>query len=250
MTLDFLVARPIAHRGFHDIEAGRVENTLGAARAAVERNFAIEIDVQRTADGEAVVFHDATLDRLTTATGRLDGKTLAEIQQARFKACDERIPTLRQLLDTIAGRVPLVIEIKSEFPNPPDPRLTQRVVDVLRDYRGPVACMSFDPEVVDALRRLAPDLPRGIVADDARDPHHYRGISGLGRFSLRHLLHVPRTRPHFVSYSIKHLPAPGPSLMRSFGKPLICWTVRTAEDRAKAARLTDQITFEGFDPDA
>jgi glycerophosphoryl diester phosphodiesterase len=251
MDLAFLTGRPIAHRGYHEIGAGRVENTLSAFAAAVDRNFAIECDVQRTADGEAVVFHDFTLDRLTTGIGRVDALPLAAVQTVAFKAAaDERIPTLRQMLDAVAGRVPIVVEVKSEFGRPSDLRLVTRTVEVLRGYGGPVAVMSFDPEIVAALARLAPDLPRGIVADDASDPHHYGALGPLQRFALRHILHAPRTRPHFVSYSIRHLPAPGPTLLRRmFGLPLICWTVRTAEQRAKAARETDQITFEGFDAD-
>ncbi|MEJ1158782.1 glycerophosphodiester phosphodiesterase family protein [Prosthecomicrobium sp. N25] len=251
MDLAFLTRRPIAHRGYHDIGAGRVENTLSAFRAAIDRDFAIECDLQLTADGEAVVFHDFTLDRLTTGSGRVDALPLAAVQAVAFKAApDERIPTLRQMLDLVAGRVPLVIEIKSEFRRPADLRLVARAVEVLKGYAGPFACMSFDPEMVAALGRLAPGFVRGIVADDATDPDHYGDLGALERFALRHILHAPRTRPHFVSYAIRHLPAPGPTLLRKvFGRPLICWTVRTAEQRAKAARETDQITFEGFDAD-
>lgn len=251
MDLGFLVRRPVAHRGFHDIAAGRVENTPTAVRAAVERGFSIEIDVQLTGDGEAVVFHDFTLDRLTTGTGRLDRKSLAEIQGAPFRAADDRIPTLAELLDVVAGRSTLVVEIKSEFGRPADLRLVRRTVEVLKGYRGPVACMSFDPEVVVELGRLAPDMARGIVADDARDPDHYGRLGGVARFSLRHLLHIPRTRPHFVAYWVKRLPAPGPVAARKLlGKPLLTWTVRTPEERAVAAAHADQMIFEGFDPEA
>lgn len=251
MDLGFLVARPVAHRGFHDIKAGRIENTLTAVRAAVERRFSIEIDVQLTRDGEAVVFHDFTLDRLTSGTGRLDRKTLVEIKAAPFRACDDRIPTLAEFLETVAGRVAVVIEIKSEFGRPADLRLARRTVEVLKTYRGPHACMSFDPEMVVELGRLAPDMVRGIVADDARDADHYGALGPLARASLRHLLHIPRTRPHFIAYGVKHLPAPGPRLTRTIlGKPLLTWTVRTPEDRAIAAKYADQMIFEGFDPEA
>ena len=103
MDLGFLVRRPVAHRGYHDIKAGRVENTLTAVRAAVARDFSIEVDVQLTGDGEAVVFHDFTLDRLTTGQGRLDRKTLAEIQGAPFRVSDDRVPTLAELLEEQDG---------------------------------------------------------------------------------------------------------------------------------------------------
>lgn len=252
MDLAFLTRRPIAHRGYHDIGAGRVENTLSAVRAAVDRGFAIEVDVQATADGEAVVFHDFTLDRLTTGTGRVDARSVAELKAVAFKAApDERIPTLGELLGTVAGRVPLVVEIKSEFERPKSLTLTERTAALLSAYHGPVAAMSFDPEIVAALRRLAPGVPRGIVADDATDAHHYGRLGALDRLSLRHLLHALRTRPDFVSYAVKHLPAPGPSFLgKIFGVPLICWTVRSREDWARARAAGAQITFEGFDPDA
>jgi glycerophosphoryl diester phosphodiesterase len=246
-----LVRRPVAHRGYHDASAGRIENTLGAIRAAVERGFAIEVDLQLSRDGEAMVFHDETLDRLTTETGRLDARTAAELKDIRFKATDDRIPTLQDLLDAVQGRSTLVIEIKSEYPRVPDDRLARRTAEVLKAYRGPVACMSFDPNVLIALQRAAPDLMRGIVADDARDPVHYPGVSKLGRASLRHLLHIPRTRPHFVAYWVKRLPSLGPTFTRKVLKlPLLTWTVRTPEDRAVAAREADQMIFEGFDPEA
>ncbi|KPL51069.1 glycerophosphodiester phosphodiesterase [Prosthecomicrobium hirschii] len=251
MDLGFLVRRPVAHRGYHDIKAGRVENTLTAVRAAVARDFAIEVDVQLTGDGEAVVFHDFTLDRLTTGQGRLDRKTLAEIQGAPFRVSDDRVPTLAELLDTVAGRVGLIIEIKSDFARPADLRLVRRTVAGLKGYRGPVAVKSFDPDMVAEVGRLAPDLPRGIVADDARDPDHYGRLGAAARFSLRHLLHMPRTKPHFISYGVKYLPAPGPAFARKvMGKPVITWTVRTEADRAVASAYADQIVFEGFDPDA
>jgi len=241
----FLTERPIAHRGFHDAAAGRIENTLSAAAAAMARDFAIECDLQLTRDGEAVVFHDDTLDRLTDATGPLHGKTLAEVRAAAITGTDDPIPTLAELLDLVAGRVPLVIELKRQEKG--DPALERRTAALLEAYTGPVAVMSFDPRSVQAMRSLAPALPRGMVADRFDDPGE-ASLSWGRRMALRHLLHAPSVRPDFIAYGIKALPANAPLLLRHLGLPLLAWTVRTPEDRALASRYADQIIFEGFDP--
>lgn len=244
---DWLTARPIAHRGFHDRAAGRVENTLPAAEAAVAHNFAIECDLQPTADGRVVVFHDRVLDRLTEATGPLVTRSLAELKAIRLRDTEARIPTLEELLDAVDGRVPLIIEFKSHWDG--DRRLEQAVAPILANYSGPVAVMSFDPASMAAMRRLAPTLPRGLIADHF-DPGSEGDGSPLKRFALRHLLAAATVWPSFVSYGIKALPANAPLTLRHFGMPLITWTVRTPADREKARQFVDQITFEGFDPDA
>jgi len=121
---DWLVARPIAHRGLHDAGAGLIENTLAAADAAIAAGFAIECDVQDTADGEAVVFHDFTLDRLTSQKGPVRERKAADLAGTAIRGAAEGIPTLAAFLGRIAGATPLVVEIKSRFDN--DPRLTHR----------------------------------------------------------------------------------------------------------------------------
>ena len=244
---DWLTARPVAHRGFHDAAAGRIENTLSAAEAAIDRGFAIECDLQLTADENAVVFHDDTLDRLTDGSGRVDGKSLAEAKAARLNGTDDRIPTLAELLETVAGRVPLLVELKSHWNG--DRRLERTVARTLAAYQGPLAVMSFDPASMRAMAGLAPALPRGLVADRFTDPE-YDGLSAGRRFALRHLLEVARLGAQFVAYDVKALPASAPLFLRHLGWPLLTWTVRTAADRATAARYADQMIFEGFDPEA
>ena len=245
---DWLTARPIAHRGLHDRSRGIVENTLSAARAAVARNFAIECAVLLSADEVPVVFHDDTLDRLTEASGPLAARTLAELKAIPLRDTEDRIPTLVELLDTTGGRVPLVVELKSTWQG--DRRLEEKVAPIVAAYRGPLAVMSFDPDSMLAMRRLVPTVPRGLTADHF-GPHDEGGNrSGLARFALRHLFATATVRPSFISYGIDALPAPAPLLLRRLGMPLITWTIRTPADLAKARRYVDQITFEGFDPDA
>ena len=243
--LGWLTARPIAHRGYHDRSAGRIENTLPAAEAAIARDFAIECDLQLTADGRVVVFHDDTLDRLTEATGAVGARTLAELRAIRLHDSDAGIPTLEELLDVVDGRVPLVIELKSQWTG--DRRLEKAVAPILSDYSGPAAVMSFDPMSMVAMRRLAPALPRGMTADDFSQEWP---LPWPTRFALRHLLAAAIVWPHFVSFGIDALPANAPLMLRHIGVPLICWTIRDAAAWEKARAYTDQITFEGFDPDA
>ena len=248
MDLSWLTARPIAHRGRHDVALGIVENTLEAAGAAMVRGHSIECDVLLSADGEAMVFHDDRLDRLTTASGRVEERTAAELGALDLRGTSGRIPTLPALLDTIAGRVGLVIEIKSAFPRVPDERLVGRVAALLAGYRGPVATKSFDPEVVVAAHRLMPGIAHGIVADRMGDRAACLRFSAPERFALAHLLHAPRSRPDFVSWSVDDLPALAPwAARRFFNLPVITWTVRSPEQADYARRHADQIVYEGFE---
>lgn len=250
MAPAWLTARPVAHRGLHDAAAGRLENTLPAATAAVARGFSIEVDLQLAADGEAVVFHDDSLDRLAAASGPVKARTAAELAAIPLKGTEARIPRLDELLAAVAGRVPLVLELKTDWSRDPHPPLVARVAAVLASYAGPAALMSFDPEIVAEIRRLVPERPRGIVADAARDPAEYPASSATERFVLRHLLHAPRTRPDFVAYDVDALPMPGPAILRRlFGRPLLTWTVRDARRLARGRAFADQVIFEGCDPD-
>ena len=244
----WLTARPIAHRGYHDAAAGRLENTLPAAEAAIARNFPIECDLQLTADGEAVVFHDDTLERLTEASGPLAARTLAEVRAVRFRNNDARIPTLEELLDLVDGRVGLVIELKSRFSG--DRRLEAAVAPVLAAYTGPAVVMSFDPASMTAMRRLAPTLPRGMLADRFRAAD-WPALSTGQRFAYATMAAAAAVLPSFAAYDVTALPASPPLALRHFfGLPLLTWTVRTPAERAIARQWADQMIFEGFDPEA
>ncbi|MBN9063691.1 MAG: glycerophosphodiester phosphodiesterase [Rhizobiales bacterium 65-9] len=245
-----LASRAIAHRGLHDRSAGVIENTLGAAKAAIAKGFAIECDVQWTADGEAVVFHDFTLDRLTAGAGRTADFTAAALAGVAMKDTDDRIPTLRALLDLIAGRVPLIVEIKSAFRG--DLRLASRTVEILRDYAGPVGIKSFDPAMTIEARRLsAGRIPCGVVAMLEYNYADYEGISQAEKHALANLLHFRESRPDFISWKVDDLPCAAPFLCRAaLGLPLMSWTVRTPEQRDRAAAHADQMVFEGFVPES
>jgi glycerophosphoryl diester phosphodiesterase len=244
---DWLTAQPVAHRGLHDISRGIVENMPGAVQAAIAGNFAIEVDIQLTADGEAMVHHDDALGRLTEGSGELIGKTAAELRAAKFKDTTEQMMSLGDLCAMVAGRVPLVIEVKSHFGG--DRKLVKRMAEVLSSYDGPAVGMSFDPDQVLAVREFLPTRPRGVVAQRTYADDHWAKLTQEQRDSMLYLRHGFQTQPHFVAFKVDHLPAPAPWIARNvFGCALLTWTVRTGEQRARAAQYADQMIFEGFVP--
>ncbi|MDN4988935.1 glycerophosphodiester phosphodiesterase [Bradyrhizobium sp. WYCCWR 13022] len=244
---DWLTARPVAHRGLHDISRGIVENMPGAVQAAIAGNFAIEVDIQLSADGEAMVHHDHALGRLTETTGPVVAKTAAELKAVTFKDTPERMMSLSDLCTMVAGRVPLVIEVKSHFDG--DRKLVKRMAEVLTSYQGQAVGMSFDPDQVLALRELLPNRPRGIVAQRSYEDEYWAHLTREQRDSMMYLRHGFRTQPHFVAFKVDHLPAPAPWIARNvFGCALLGWTVRTGEQRTRVGQYADQMIFEGFVP--
>jgi glycerophosphoryl diester phosphodiesterase len=244
---DWLTARPVAHRGLHDRARGIMENMPAAAEAAISGNFSIECDIQLTADGEAMVHHDDALGRLTVGSGALRNMTAAELRAVEFRDTDERMMSLSDLCALVNGRVPLVIEVKSHFDG--DRKLVKRMAEVLASYSGPAVGMSFDPDQVLALRETMPELPRGIVAERSYEEADWPEATPDQRRDMMHLRHAFRTRPHFVAYWIGELPSAALWIARNlFGLPLLTWTVRTPEQRDRAAQYADQMIFEGFLP--
>jgi glycerophosphoryl diester phosphodiesterase len=224
--LDWLIARPVAHRGLHDAQNGVIENTSAAFAAAIGGGYGIECDLQVSADGDAVVHHDEMLGRLTDGNGRLDALTAAELKRVPFKATADRMITLGELCDLVDGRAPLLIELKSRFAG--DRGLVGRAAKVLAGYGGPAALMSFDPAQIATLREIAPQVPRGLVA---------LLVQGL------------HARPQFIAYSVSDLPATLPTVARKVLRlPLLTWTVRSTDQRRTAERYADQMIFEGFRP--
>ena len=246
-SLHWLTARPIAHRGLHDKAKGVIENTASAAKAAIAANCAIECDVQLTADGEAVVFHDFTLDRLTSGKGPVAALSAAALAELAMRDTGDRIMVLGDWLSLIASRNVAVIEIKSDFSG--DMRLARRTAQVVKGYDGPLALKSFDPAVVEELRKVAPGVPRGIIAMNDYEHHDFVRLTPSQKHALANLLHFSQTRPDFLSWRVGDLPVAAPFLCRSqLGLPVMAWTVRTQEERAIADAHADQMVFEGFRP--
>ena len=240
---DWLVARPIAHRGLHT--KGIIENTESAFAAAIKGKYAIECDVQLTADGEAMVFHDDDLDRLSEAKGSVKALTAKELKRVKLKSTTDRMQTLGELLEQVDGRSSLVIELKSLWDD--NDALAKRALRVLESYGGPCCLMSFDPSLVACLRELSPHTVRGIVADRTTHPY-YNALPLAKRYAMRTFGHLAQTQPHFVSYNWRELPFEPVTEIRKLGHPVITWTVRSKEEAAQALRYCDQVTFEGYIP--
>ena len=242
-AVDFLTARPIAHRGLHDFSTGMVENTASAFAAAIAGGYAIECDLQLTRDGEAVVFHDDHVERLTEGRGMVKDHTAAEMKQLTMRNSTDKVQTLAELLTQVNGQVPLVIELKSLWDG--DARLAQRAIEELKSYSGPHCLMSFDPDAIAAVRRFAPHIIRGIVAERATDSY-YNSLPLPKQTELRTFSHLARTRPDFVSFFYEELPWAPITALRASGMPIITRTIRSPQQAVMAMRCSDQITFEGF----
>lgn len=243
--LDWLTSVPMAHRGLHDPEQGIIENSASAFGAAVEAGYGIECDIQVSADGEAMVFHDAKLDRLTESPGRLASRNASEIGTLRLGGSSDTIQTLGELLEQVGGRVPLLIEIKKTEQRPG--ALEERTRDLLASYSGPAAVMSFSPHSMGWFAANAPQIPRGQLSTTFK-----KGAASnrpwIQRFLARHLLVNRISRPNFIGYDINYLPTLATSFLRYRGMPILTWTVRTNINRDVAAKFADNIIFEGFRP--
>ncbi|HEY4849062.1 MAG TPA: glycerophosphodiester phosphodiesterase family protein [Methylocella sp.] len=245
---DWLTARPIAHRGLHSKKFGLVENTPAAAAAAIAKNYAIESDIQRTMDGEAVVFHDFTLDRLMRAEGRVDAFRADELGQLTYKDCDQRIVSLPDFLVCIDGRTPVIVEIKSRYEG--DMRLADRALAAVAAYAGPVCLKSFDPAVLVHLRGAGARCPLGLVAQARYDTgEEWAGLPRDRRASFADLRDFPLARPDFLSWNHSDLPHAVPMLCREgIGMSVITWTVASRAAGKRVRLWADQIIFEGFEP--
>lgn len=247
VDIDRLI-RPIAHRGLHDASRGLIENTLPAVEAAIARGYGVEIDVRPALGGEPVVFHDTALDRLTTATGPVGALSPGALRAIPLRGSDAHVPTLDELLSQVAGRTPILIEIKSDWSG--DGAFATRVAEIMRAHRGYTAAMSFDPAVMEAFAEAAPELPRGLVAERFDNAHYWNKLGAARRFTLRNLLSAAHVRPHFIAYDISALPALAPAFgRRMLGWKILTWTVRTEAERVRAARCADAMIFEGFLPE-
>ena len=226
-----LISRPFAHRGLHG--RGRIENSRAAFEAAIAAGRGIELDVQASGDGRAMVFHDAGLDRLTEARGSLAGRSAAELAAIRLRDSAETIPTLEEALALIGGRTGLLIEAKTAGRR--GDAVSRAVAGALAGYKGPVAVMSFNPEVGRWFARHQPETLRGLVVTERK--RRWRGW-------LARRLALWRSRPDFLAYDLRDLPSVFAAEQRSNGLPVLTWTCRSDADWARAGEHADQIIYE------
>jgi glycerophosphoryl diester phosphodiesterase len=245
------VALPLAHRGLHDIARGVPENTRAAVRAAVDAGYGIEIDVQPTADGQAVVFHDEDLHRLTGESGATAARTAADLSRLRVLGSEETIPTLPEILGIVGGRVPLLVEIKDQHGamGPVAGQLETAVAEALKTYAGPVAVMSFNPHSVAAMARLAPGIPRGLTTA-AYDEAGWEAVPAARRLRLRDIADYAAIGASFISHEAADLARPRVAELKADGAVVLCWTIRSPQAEARARTVAQNITFEGYRPAA
>lgn len=246
-----LFDRPIAHRGLHDRAAGIIENSAAAFERAIARGFAIECDLQLSRDGVPVIFHDDTLERLTGLAGPVGSLTADELCAAPLLGSADGATPLRldDFLSRIGGRTLVQVELKRQPTAAMRETLVLRTLEALAGYAGPVALESFDPHVLVLLRRHQFKGPLGIITKLYDDSDRSDGVRGWRRLVLRHLLHWPWTRFGFISCYREALGLPAIRLFHALGVPVTAWTVRSAAERRLAQPGSDQIVFEGFDPD-
>ena len=237
---------PIAHRALHDASKGIYENCRSAIIAAIQQGYAIEIDIQMSADGRAMVFHDDTLDRLTDKHGDVSDYTAAELSQIKVGSGQDVIEPLDDILRLVDGRVPLLIELKDQSRqlSQTDGRLEKATIDTLSLYQGAVAVMSFNPHMIATMAKLSSDLPLGLTTGSFMDPTW--GIDAERIAHLSQIADFDPTRYSFVSHFALELAAPCIRTLKEQGTAIFTWTIRSPEAEAVAMLTVDNITFEGY----
>ena len=240
-------ARPITHRALHDRRAGRVENSLKSIQAARDAGYGIELDVQLTRDGQAMVFHDELLDRLTNEAGPVRDRTRAELEAIALTDDGGTIPALDTVLDMVAGQVPLLIEIKDQDGEmgPNVGALEKATCAALENYKGDVALMSFNPHAVAACAQYAPDIPRGLTTS-SYEAIFWPEVPAATRDVLRDIPDYDRTGACFISHESTDLNRPRVAELKAQGAHVFTWTIRSPQEEARARKIVDNVTFEGY----
>lgn len=237
---DLLFHPPVAHRGLWRPD-GAPENSLAAFQAACAAGYGIELDVHLSADGEAMVFHDNSLERMTGQPGRLRDHTAADLQAMRLKDTDETIPTLLETLAVIGHRAMVHVELKTHWGEVGP--LEQRVHEVIADHAGPLCVIGFNPYSHAWFADRYPGVLRGL------DSFSYRGVKHLDeaeRQAYARLEQVPIARPHFLALGLDCLPSAEADAYRAQGMPVVAWTVREPAQWEAVKAHCDNLIFEGF----
>jgi glycerophosphoryl diester phosphodiesterase len=247
--LDRSFLRPIAHRGLHDLNQQRVENTATAFEAAIAAGYGIECDLRPARGGLPVVFHDDRIERLIGGEGRISDMDLAKVLSLKTRVGGHRLITFEDLLALVDGKVPLMVEIKSEW-DPPNIPFLSAIAERAVDYSGGIVFTSFDPDILTVMRELATDIPRGVVSGGYKDEHGetwWRDrIDDERAFALANLLESGPAAPSFYVYHVLSLPTPVTRYVREVDNlPVFAWTVRTPDELARARFHADAPIFEG-----
>ncbi|MBL4800823.1 MAG: hypothetical protein JKY45_02945 [Emcibacter sp.] len=240
MSHKILTDTPFAHRGLHGPLTGHVENSLSAFRAANMQGHGIELDILLSQDNKAIIFHDMSLERLTGQTGKLQDFTAHQLSNFKLTGSEDNIPTLEKLLTVTDQDCPLLMEIKGDQQQPI--QIAEAVYHDIQDYTGPVAIMSFYPDIILWFQQNAPHILRGLVATSINNgemPDDYFVLKT--QKSLIKSLDVD-----FIAYDIKALPNEITEYCRATSITVLTWTVRTEELRQKATQYANNSIYENL----
>lgn len=235
----WIVETPIAHRGYHTKTLP--ENSLGAFSKAIEKGYAIELDVQLLSDNTVVVFHDESLARMTGNDGYLKYLRKEDLKALSLKGTKEKIPTLQEVLALVDGKVPILIEIKNQYKIG---KLEQAVIDILKNYQGDYAVQSFNPFSLEYFKQHAPNILRGQLSSYFKKEK----LAWIKKSLLKRLRFNKKiSEPHFISYNADNLP--NRFVKKYKNLPLLAWTVQSKEEYLTVVKYCDNIIFEKFDPE-
>ena len=238
-NIDFLKQNIIAHRGYHNIEKGIPENSLKAFEEAIKKNYIIELDVHILKDGEIIVFHDDNLKRMTGTDRKIKDLCYNEIKKSTLLNTNQKIPLLKEVLELVNGKVPIIIEIKNEAKVG---KLEKSVINILKNYNGKYAIKSFNPLTVNYFRKNSPETIRGQLATYFRNGN----MPKIKKLFLSYMLLNFITKPDFISYDIRELPRKRITNLRK-KKLILGWTIKNEEDLKKAKKYCDNYICEGFE---
>lgn len=232
----------IAHRGYFDNEAGVPENSLACFQAAIEKGFAIELDIQLSSDGVAMVFHDADLERMCGVQGKIWEYTAAQLKEMKLLGTEETIPTFEETLALINGQVPLLVEYKMDKADTAVCAAGQALLD---KYNGDYAIQCFDPRALLWYKKNAPQVARGQLAEDFWENETYKGQPLY--LALTYMLTNVATRPDFISYRAIHKDNLSLNICRILGAKTACYTLKSEEELANVNGEFDMYIFDSFD---
>ena len=241
---------PIAHRTLHDVKSGIPENSWEGLEEAILRGYAIEIDLQLSRDGIPVVFHDYKLNRVTNEIGFISDRPASELEKIVLKGGRKGIPRFDAFMSYIAGRVPVLIELKDQDGTLGDsPSVFESAVcKILKNYTGPVAIMSFNPFMIEKCAKLSPNIPRGLITEVFKQDE-WPNISKLRCDKLTKISDYFTAGATFISHDHMDLKSDEVDRLKKAGATILCWTVRTQNEDIEARKIADSVTFENYLPD-
>lgn len=236
------MGRSVAHRGYFDNQNGVPENSLPAFEAAIAKDFVIELDIQLSGDGVAMVFHDADLERMCGVEGKIWDYTAAELKEMKLLGTDETIPTFEEVLALVDGRVPLLVEYKMDKVDTAVCAAGQALLD---GYDGDYAMQCFDPRALLWYKKNAPRVARGQLAEEFWDKEEYNGKALY--LVLTYMPGNVATRPDFISYKAIHKDNISLNICRLLGAKTACYTLKSAEELSFVNGEFDMYIFDSFD---